>query len=137
MPPIRPSVSDSEREILLVLWDRGPLTVRGLQDGLTERGFEWQRSTVITLVQRLEKKGYVKSDRSGHAFVFRASVSRTDLVNQRLREVADELCEGASRPLLLAFAQQQNLTKGDVADLRKLIDDLDAKHSAKKRKKSN
>lgn len=133
----RPNVSDSEREILLVLWERGPLTVREVQEGLAERGFEWQRSTVITLVQRLEKKGYVHSDRSSHAFVFSASVTRADLVNQRLREVADEYCEGASGPLLLAFAQQQNLSQEDIAELRKLIDDLDSRQNSKKRKKSS
>lgn len=132
MPP-RPPVSDAEREVMFVLWEHGPRIVRGVQEGLAVRGFNWQRSTVITLLQRLEKKGYVMSDRTSHAYIFRASVSRDELVNQRLREVADDLCEGTAGPLLLAFARQQDLTPNELADLRRLVDELSARQCDKKR----
>ena len=129
----RPPVSDAEREVMFVLWEHGPQIVRGVQEGLAARGFDWQRSTVITLLQRLEKKGYVASDRTRHAYIFRASVSRDELVNQRLREVADDLCEGTAAPLLLAFARQQDLTPNELADLRRLVDELSARQTDKKR----
>ena len=90
---------------------------------------------MITLLQRLEKKGYVQSDRSQHAFVFRAVVTRDQLVRKRLQEVADELYQGSSAPMLLAFAQQQVLTAKVLSELRQLIDELGAKHAADKRKK--
>lgn len=135
MSLIRPPVSDSEREVLLVLWELGPQPVRGVQEGLAARQLDWQRSTVITLLQRLEKKGYVESDRRSHAYIFRAAVTRDELVNQRLREVADELCEGASAPLLLAFAQQETLTPDELAGLRRLVDELSSRQVSSKRKK--
>src|SRR6476660_4404865 len=72
----RTNMSEAEREVLKVLWDDGPLAVRDALARLTERGLEWTRSTVITLLQRLEKKGYVESDKSQHAFIFRAAVTR-------------------------------------------------------------
>ena len=52
----RAAMSDAEREVLKVLWDEGPLAVRDVLARLTERGQDWARSTVITLLQRLEKK---------------------------------------------------------------------------------
>jgi predicted transcriptional regulator len=122
--PSRPPVSDAEREILRVLWEQGPATVREVQERLAA---DWQRSTVITLLQRLEAKGYVDSDKSGHAFIFRAIVSRDDLVHQKMRELADELCGGRAAPLLLSFAQRQKFSAEEVAELRKLIDDLSTK----------
>lgn len=135
MPRSRPPISDSEREVLLALWNGGPQTVRGVQEELSARRCVWQRSTVITLLQRLEKKGYVRSDRSQHAFVFRAAVTREELVNQRLREVADTFCEGASAPMLLAFAQQQTLTADELSALRRLVDELAARPTTDKRKR--
>ena len=135
MTPIRPAVSDSEREVLHVLWDLGSQTVRGVQDGLAARQVVWQRSTVITLLQRLEKKGYVTSDQSRHAFIFSATVTRDELVHQRIREVADEFCEGAATPLVLAFAQKQKLSVKELDQLRQLIDELAARHEKDKRKK--
>ena len=135
MSSTRPPVSDSEREVLHVLWDGGPLAVRDVQEGLAARRLIWQRSTVITLLQRLEKKGYVASDRSQHAFIFRAIVTRDQLVRQRLQEVADELYQGASAPMLLAFAQQETLTAKELSELRQLIDELGTRHSKDKRKR--
>ena len=123
----RLAISSAEREVLRVLWDLGAAGVKEVSEQLASEGFEWTRSTVITLLQRLEKKGYVSSDKSGYAFVFQAAVSRVDLVRQRLAEVADELCEGEWSPLLLAFAQQKKLTDKDVGELQKLIDALASK----------
>src|SRR4051812_29557445 len=94
------TMTAAAREALKVLWDRGPLAVRDVHAALAERGHEWSGCTVITLLQRLEKKGYVESDRSQFAFVFRAAVSREDEVHARLTDLAGELCDGEALPLV-------------------------------------
>jgi predicted transcriptional regulator len=132
-PTQRPPVSDAEREILRVLWDQGPRTAREVLEHLSAAGVDWQRSTVITLLQRLEKKGYVASDRTGHAFVFRAAVSREELMHQRLVELASELADGRPAGLLLAFAERHAFTAAELDELRRLVDELAAKHAKKKR----
>src|SRR5262245_60493833 len=84
----RPAISDAEREVLKALWEAGPQAVREIHVCLTRQGQDWKRSTVITLLQRLERKGYVTSDRSQFAFVFKAAVSREDVMCQRMTELA-------------------------------------------------
>ena len=96
--PVRPAMSDAEREVLKVLWENGPKTVREVLELLKEQGQQWTRSTVITLLQRLEKKGYVDSNRNQFAFVFRAAVSREQVVHSQMVELADELCDGDDEP---------------------------------------
>lgn len=123
----RPAISDAERDVLKALWDQGQGTVRALQERLSEAGLEWSRSTVITLLQRLEKKRYVASDKSGFAFVFRAAVSRDEVMHARMSELAEELCDGAAAPLVLAFAQRHRFTPAEIEQFRRLIDDLDSK----------
>lgn len=123
----RPTMSDAEREVLKALWDHGPQTVRQVLEVLTGQGQEWTRSTVITLLQRLEKKGYVGSDKSQFAFVFRAIVSREEVMHSRMVDLAGELCDGETVPLVLAFAQQHRFSMDELAQLRKLIDELAAK----------
>ena len=98
-----------------------------------EAGADWQRSTVITLLQRLERKAYVVSDRSRRAFVYRAVVSRDELVHQRMVELADELCDGRHAPLLLAFAERQTFTPDELRSLRALIDVLARKQGKPQR----
>lgn len=129
----RPAMSDAEREVLKVLWDHGPKTVREVLDLLSDQGQEWTRSTVITLLQRLEKKGYVDSDKSQFAFVFQPVVSREEVMHARMVELAGELCEGDALPLVLAFAERHRFSADDLERFRKMIDDLEAR----RRKRGN
>jgi predicted transcriptional regulator len=123
----RPAMSDAEREVLKVLWDHGPLAVREVVERLTAQGQEWSRSTVITLLQRLEKKGYVGSDRSRFAYVFRPLVSREEVMHARLADIAGELCDGDALPLVLAFAERHRFSPDELARFRRMIDALEAK----------
>jgi len=123
----RPGMSDAEREVLKVLWDHGPLAVRDVLEHLAEQGQGWSRSTVITLLQRLEKKGYVGSDKSRFAFVFRALVSREEVMHARMADLAGELCGGDALPLVLAFAERHRFSPDELSRFRKMIDALEAK----------
>jgi len=120
-------MSDAEREVLKVLWDHGPLAVRNVLARLTDQGQEWTRSTVITLLQRLEKKGYVGSDKSRFAFVFRPLVSREDVMRSRMNDLAVELCDGDALPLVLAFAERHRFSPRELARFRQMIDELEAR----------
>src|SRR6478609_677420 len=119
-----PTISDAERQVLLTLWEHGPSSVRDVLAHLERAGSDWSRSTVITLLQRLERKGYVASDKSEHAFLFRAAVTREDLLSKRLSELADDLCDGQWMPLLLAFARREKLKPNEVAEVQRLVDEL-------------
>lgn len=123
----RPEMSDAERKVLKVLWDHGPQTVREVLERFAAQGQEWTRSTAITLLQRLENKGYVESDKSQFAFVFRAIVSREEVMRARMVELAGELCEGEALPLVLAFAERHRFSEEDIQRFREMIDELDAK----------
>jgi predicted transcriptional regulator len=122
----RLAMSDAEREVLKVLWERSSSTVRELQEALAAQGQDWTRSTVITLLKRLEKKGYVTSDKSRFAFVFRPAVSREEVLHSRLEEIAGELCDGDALPLVMAFAKQHRFTPKDIERFRRMIDELEA-----------
>ena len=129
----RPAMSDAEREVLKVLWDHGALAVRDVVASLAAAGQAWSRSTVITLLQRLEKKGYVESDKSQFAFVFRAAVSREDVMRSRMNDLAGELCDGEALPLVLAFAERHRFSPSELARFRQMIDDLETKRGSGKR----
>ncbi len=127
----RPAMSEAEADVLRVLWEHGPGTVRQIQELLAARQRKWSRSTVITLLQRLEKKQYVASDQGGFAFVFRGIVSRDDVLQERLQEVAEELYQGEPAPLVLAFAERHRFTAEEVAQFRQMIEQIEQKRRRK------
>src|SRR5258708_24230298 len=74
------SISETELDVLKVLWERPSGTVREIQDALRPLRRRWAYTTVQTFLHRLEAKGFVASDRTGSAHVFRAAVSREQLL---------------------------------------------------------
>lgn len=120
----KPAISDAELEVLKVLWASGPGTVRDVEAQLRRRR-RLAYNTVLTLLTRLRDKGYVETDRSGTAHVFRSVVSREELLTHGLSTLADRVCDGTASPLVLALVKGQKLSKDDVAELRRLLDDLE------------
>jgi BlaI family penicillinase repressor len=122
----QPGLSESEREVLRVLWDRGPGTVREINAELTRRGRRWAYTTVATLLHRLSAKQYAASDPSTVPHVFRAAVTRDEILERRLKDAADELCDGRAAPLVLALVQGGRFSAEELARMRKLLDDASA-----------
>jgi len=122
----QPGLSEAEREVLKVLWDHGPGTVRAINEVLERRGRHWAYTTVATLLQRLAVKQYVVSDPSAVPHVYRAVVTRDEMLERRLQEAADELCDGRAAPLVLALVQGNRFSAEELARLRRLLDEAAA-----------
>ena len=130
----QPGLSEAERDVLKVLWDQGPGTVRAINDVLTERGRRWAYTTVATLLQRLQAKRYVTADSSVVPHVFTAVVSREELLDRRLKDAADELCDGQAAPLILALVQGNRFSAAEFDRMRRLLDEAASKSKPKKSK---
>jgi predicted transcriptional regulator len=120
-----PPVSDAELDVLKVLWDRGPGTVRDVEAHLRTLGRQWAYNTVLTLLSRLRDKGHVASDKAGAAHVFRAVVTRAELLRHGLSDLADRVCDGTASPLVHALVQGQRFSHEEIAALRKLLDEME------------
>jgi predicted transcriptional regulator len=119
----QPGLSEAEREVLKVLWDRGPGTVREINEVLEQRGRHWAYTTVATLLQRLAVKQYVAGDPSAVPHIYRAVVTRAELLERRLKDTAEELCDGRAAPLLLALVQNNRFAADELARLHRLLDE--------------
>lgn len=127
------AISESEREVLTILWECDSATVREIRERLAAAGREWAHTTVNTLLSRLEQKRCVKCDRSGFAHVFAAAVSRDQLMQQRLASLADDFCDGTRVPLMLALVDGQKFSDDEIEQFRKLIDQLETSSQRGKR----
>ena len=126
------ALSEAEMEVLKVLWDLGPSTVRSINSELQSRGRQWAYTTVSTLLLRLATKKVVASASETVPHVYRATVLRDALLERRLREAADDLCNGAAAPLVLALVQGNRFTTEELARFQSLLDA--ARHEADSRK---
>lgn len=115
----------AELEVLKVLWEDEPATVRAVLAALHRRGRRLAYTTVQTLLTRLEQKGCVSSDKSGMAYVYRSLVSRERISITRIRTILTQLYDGAAAPLVLQLMKAEQFSSEEIAALQKLIDQLD------------
>jgi BlaI family penicillinase repressor len=115
-------VTDAELEVLRLLWDGGPATIRALTDGLYPEGGASAYATVQKLLERLEGKGHVDRQAQGRHNVFRATVRREELVARRLRDTANELCDGSLTPLLTQLVSGGRLSREELRELRRVVE---------------
>ena len=121
----REELSLAEQEVLKTLWELGSGTVREVCETLQRDGRLRVYTTVLTFLARLEIKGYVASDKTDVAHVFKPIVSREALLSQRLTRLVDEVCEGTATPVVQALVRGRHLSSDDIAQLRRLLDDLE------------
>ena len=125
MPLEEHELGDAELEVLVQLWDGGSQTVREVMNRLHRRDRPLAYTTVLTVLTRLEQKGFVKSDKSGMAYVYRPTVSRAKITKSRLGSLIEQLYDGAAGPLVLQLMREKKFSPDEIAELQKLIDQVD------------
>jgi predicted transcriptional regulator len=118
-------VTDKELEILQVLWEDGPCTIKHVADRLYPGGGVSKYATVQKLLDRLEQAECVRRERGSGPHIFQAVADRDDLIGRQLRNVAEKLCGGSVTPLLTHLMRARKLSARERAELRALIDELD------------
>lgn len=138
-PPL--SIPDSELDVLKVLWDRGQATVREVLETLKEAGHvgnkdgrPWSYATVATLLDRLETKKVVTSDRTDQAFTYRPIVSVRDVQQKRVDSLVDKLYQGEPGLLVLHLLKSHPIDPGQAREVRALLEQMSAESASKSKK---
>jgi BlaI family transcriptional regulator, penicillinase repressor len=118
------AISDAEAVIMEVLWRQAP---RSAEEILAEVGTQqdWQEGTVKSLLNRLLTKKAVKAEREGRRYLYSPRLTREQYVSQASKSLLDKLFEGRVAPLVAHFSEQRKLSRRDIAELRKLLEELD------------
>jgi predicted transcriptional regulator len=121
------SISDAESQVMEVLWERHPLTAEDVVAALAQTT-DWQEPTVKTLLNRLLKKGAIAAERDGRRYLYRPLLKRADYVHAASKGLLDRLFDGRVAPLVAHFSQARKLSKQDVAELKRLIEEIEHAH---------
>jgi predicted transcriptional regulator len=129
-----PSIPDSELDVLKVLWDLGQATVREALETLRSAGRQWSYATVATLLDRLESKGLVTSDRRELAFVYRPVISTQEVRQKRVNSLVDKLYQGEPGLLVLHLLKSHPLDPTQAKEVRAVLDEMVGEKSRRKDK---
>jgi BlaI family penicillinase repressor len=117
-------ISEAESVVMDVLWRKHPLTAEDVVTALA-RSQNWQEATIKTLLNRLLKKGAIAASKEGRRYLYSPQLRREDWVLDESRGLLDRLFGGRVAPLVAHFSEQRKLSRRDIADLRKLLEEVD------------
>jgi BlaI family penicillinase repressor len=115
-----PKPTESELELLGILWDRGPVTVRELFEAVN-LGRPVVYTGVLKLLQIMTEKGLVERDERGRAHVYRAAVSQADTERRFLQELSEKFFAGSAAQLALRALQIEKASDEELDAIRELI----------------
>lgn len=104
-----------------VVWKLGPATVRQVYEDLLERR-KIAYTTVMTMMNILETKGFLKKKQGEKAFVYAPSKPERQVLRAMVREFVDRVFNGAAEPLLVHLVEDDQLTAKDLDEIRGMID---------------
>ena len=118
----------SELEILRVIWERGPSSVRQVYRVLaTTRGIGY--STVLKFMQIMTEKGLLVRDHSVRPQIYRAAQPQQRMQRSMVRDLVARAFGGSSARLVLQALSDRKATAAERRQIRELLDSLDAKSS--------
>ena len=103
-----------------VVWDRGESSVRAVYEILRERR-RLAYTTVMTMMNVLERKGHLKKRAEGRSFVYRSTRPRHKVVGSMVREFVDRVFGGSAAPLLVQLVEDRHLTTRELDELTRRI----------------
>ena len=120
MKSARPTLTAQELEIMKVVWKLSSPTVRQVYEELLgQRRIAY--TTVMTMMNILEQKGYLKKTQGDRAFVYTPSKPAKNVIGDMVKEFVDRVFNGAAEPLLLHLIEEEKLTEKDLEELRRTI----------------
>ena len=117
-------ISEAESVVMDILWARSPLGADEVAAALADRR-DWQDATIKTLLNRLLNKGAISAERDGRRYLYAPVLRREDWVLEESRSLVERLFDGRVAPLVAHFSQHRKLSKKDIAELRRLVEELD------------
>jgi BlaI family penicillinase repressor len=118
--PDLPALSDAQMEIMNEVWDRGEATVAEVWKALSSRR-RVARNTVLTMMVRLQERGWLLCESGEHAFRYRAAAPREAVQDLMVRRLLDSAFNGSAEGLVMALIDGRGLSADESRRIRDMI----------------
>ena len=118
-----PRPTEAELQLLRVLWDRGPSTVREIHDSLSDAK-DTGYTTTLKILQKMADKGLVRRDETERSHVYSAAIQAEQTQRQLVRDLLQRAFGGSPGKLVLQALSEKRASPDELAEIRRLIDRL-------------
>ena len=107
-------------QIMNVVWDLGTATVHDVKETIS-RGRTPAYTTILTMMRKLEAKGYLEHDVDERTYVYRATISRQEVRQSLLADLLERVFEGSPSLLVNSLVEQNKVTEEELREIQRLI----------------
>ena len=122
MQKIKPT--ESELEILSLLWENGPCTVKKVNDKLNQKK-EVGYTTTLKLMQIMFEKKFLSRIKSGRSHIYEAVIKKNDTQGVLLEKVLKTAFAGSASKLVMQVIRREGTTKEEIGEIKKYLDSLE------------
>jgi predicted transcriptional regulator len=119
-------LTNAQREIMEVVWQRGEVTVTEVRDELAAKR-ELARNTVQTMIVRLEERGWLRHRELGRTFLYSANRPRIASLGAKVAQMVDRFFAGSPEEMVTALIEYRGLSSEEASRIRDMIDKADKK----------
>jgi BlaI family transcriptional regulator, penicillinase repressor len=131
MKPAKSVPTDQELEILKVIWQLGPSSVREVhQEMLKHRKIAY--TTVLTMMGILERKGHLKKTAGERAYLYRTAKPQAQVTAGMVKEFVNRVFNGSTKPLLVHLVEDRGVSSEELAELQDLLEQSKQQERPKK-----
>lgn len=113
-------ISQSELDVMDVLWSKNPLGASEVAERLAEHK-DWNIRTIKTLLSRLVEKGALSTTTEGRRYLYAPLITKDSYAAGATRRLSDRLFGGRAAPLVMHLAKDDGLSEDDIAELEALL----------------
>ena len=117
-------VSGAEWNIMESLWAYSPKGGSQIVSDMQKRT-GWSRSTTLTMLRRMTEKGLISCEDNGQMKTYSPLVAREDAVKSETESFLNRVYNGSISMLVSAFADRNRLSKEEIEELRKILDEAE------------
>lgn len=118
-----PAISEAESIVMEVLWRKSPMATEDIVSALSAQ--HWQTPTIKTLLSRLLGKRAIRAEKDGRRYLYSAVLQRDEWLSSESTGLLDRLFGGRVAPLVAHFSKQRKLSRKDIAELKRIVTELD------------
>jgi len=121
------SIGDLESKILRYVADHAPISVRDVAEHVALTTGQ-ARTTVLTVMDRLRRKGYLTRSKRDGVYQYSARTSKAELMQNMVRDFVTNTLEGMTSPFVAYLAREGSVSKDELTELKRLVQELEEKH---------
>ena len=115
-------MSETEQEIMEVLWKSSPKTLGELRDIFADRGKVWKPQTLATFMSRLVEKELIVWEQRGRARYYSPALTKAEYEGAKAKTLLDTLFKGSLQSFVAALYDGDALSEQDIAEMKEWVE---------------